>query len=157
MKVTLTTNDHINELAVTMRKEDQAEVWAAAHLTPLSALQEGFAGTPECYTALDTEGRVLAIGGVTPTDVAQWGGAWLLASDEVVKHKVSFHKFCQAVMNDAAEKGYIGLTNFVDRRNLLHIRWLETIGATFDKVLLRGPENMEFVQFYIFLEKPSCA
>lgn len=157
MKVTLTTPDHINELAQTMRKEDREEVWAAAHLTPLRALEEGYQGTPECYTALDSSGRVIAIGGITPTDITGWAGAWLLASDLMAHHGPSFMKFCEAVKNDAAKKGYIGLTNFVDRRNVLHIRWLEAIGATFDRVMLRGPENMEFVQFYIFLEAPPCA
>lgn len=159
MQVVKTTLAHVEELAVTMREEDKAEVWAAAHLTPFEALHEAYQASlhtgEECLTVLDAQGHVVAIGGVTKTQTEGWGGAWLLASNLVessVGNSRWFYKFCKAITEAYWAKGYVGLTNWVDRRNTLHIRWLESIGARFDKAMRRGVENLEFVQFFICKE-----
>ena len=77
------TEEHILELAQTMRKADVDEVWAACHFTPAQALEVSVATSTEPKTGL-ANGRVLCMFGVSvPTLLSDVGVPWLLGAEEI--------------------------------------------------------------------------
>lgn len=117
--------------AAEMRQADQAEVGALGY-TPLGALTDGLVYSRPCLTIVDRADRPLAMFGAVPrADLQGAANVWLLATDRFVREcRRQFLRECRTWV-DCMNQTYPLLTNVVDARNAVHIRWLRWCGFEF--------------------------
>jgi hypothetical protein len=140
----------VRDLAPRLRIMDKMEIAAATGEKPLIALGRGFADSKPCYT-VDYKGTPCAMFGVVPdlsgTHFTRFGAIWLLGSDDIPLFRKSFLKNSKAWVAQISE-GFDVVGNYVDARNLRHIRWLKWLGFKFVGTVKRGPLNLPFHEFY---------
>lgn len=78
------------------------------------------------------DGTPEVIFGIRRTDTLGVACPWLLATDFIKKVPYSFTKLSRLFLVEWL-KEYPILTNIVDARNTLHVRWLRLMGFTFIK------------------------
>jgi len=145
-EITDTTDDHINELAETMSQADRDEVWATSHRSPLESLLFSSTMSGDTTTGL-ADGEVVCIFGVSPISIISGSGSpWLLGSDLIREHFRVFLRGNKEWMKIQQEK-WDTLSNHVDARNTLAIRWLKWMGFDFDEAKPYGPDKMPFHRF----------
>jgi len=121
------------ELAPKLRRADQAEVLALlgpVHLVEGAAesLLEGLASSREAWTARDTGGRIICMGGVSRMSlIGSTGIPWLLGSDLVTAHRRVFLVECRRMVAHWLTLFEV-LRNVVDARYAAAIRWMRWLG-----------------------------
>ena len=141
-----TTPEHVAELARTMREADVEEVWAAAKLLPLEALQEGVQASDEPFTGL-MDGKVVCIFGVAQATVlSEEGEPWLLASDLIDETAHTFLRVNRVYVREI-KKRYSKLSNYVDERNTAAKRWLRWLGFELQPAEPYGAFGLPFHKF----------
>lgn len=121
------TVGHVCELAVTMREADRREVERLGYSTYDAAFRSLVLSGGEAWTLL-INNRVAAIGGVMSYGLLQGIGiAWVLTSHEVDRYPVAFWKASRKVLASLTTR-YWYLTNLVDSRYIVSLRWLERLG-----------------------------
>lgn len=141
------TEDDIKYVAEHMRDTDKAEIWASDNLTPVDALTRGAKESDLLWT-VNIDGLPAAIGGVVPlpTDVRPKGGiCWMLATDKLKTEPYWFLDESKVVLF-AMLMRYDYLTNFVDSRNVICLRWLGWLGFTIKDEAPYGAEQRMFKQ-----------
>lgn len=118
---------HIRTIAERMRQADRDEVWAASRKTPVGALMYSLRKSSVAWTAL-VDGRPEVMWGVGDINIlAGVGAPWLLGTDAVEKHTVTFLRRSTDFRAQLLAR-YSILRNFVDDRNTVSIRWLKWLG-----------------------------
>jgi len=120
------TADDAVRLAPKLRRADLQEIQAATGETALGALERGLQDSDPSYVIIDAEGTPLALFGVVP-DIGDKGIVWLLGSDAIEEHAISFARGSRPWLDRLHER-YPVLWSFVDVRNELHLRWLTWCG-----------------------------
>jgi len=138
--------DDVGPVARGMRYADRLEVDANGH-TPVDALLAGVAHSKPCLTVLH-KGTPAAIFGTVPTkemglDV---GVVWLLGTEDMQMFSRPFLRHSRDWL-DRLSEGYDFLTNRVDARNEVHIRWLKWLGFTFIAEEQVGAYRLPFYTF----------
>jgi len=142
---TAETSD-IDYLVPRLRDADLQEIQAASGMPPGEALAYGFVASDEVYVGVDGEDRPLCIGGIGSADHLS-AIVWMLASKELEKHSLPFLRLSKPFIQDLNNR-YPILTNHVDERNTLHIRWLRWLGFTFiNRHPHWGTEKRPFLEF----------
>lgn len=118
------------EIAKKLRKEDVAELYAATGQTPVVALLESFMYPNTSSWIASIDGQDAIIFGVTL--VGNIGVPWLLATPQIERAPISFLRGCREWFNLFLHQCN-ELHNFVDERNVLHIKWLKWLGFDFIK------------------------
>ena len=145
----------IESLAPRLRKEDREELWALNECTPLKGLQDGFRLSDECWT-IDHEGTPIGMFGVAPLEPGV-GAVWLLASDDLPKVRWDFLKKTRPWVAHFLTK-YPTLTNMVDARNEVHVKWIKWAGFTIvGEATGIGPDNLTFLHFSKQRDPTQCA
>jgi hypothetical protein len=139
-------------LAHRLRQADQEEIRAASGGTPLQALRQGFYDSTYPQTVVDAADFPLAMFGAVPAN-AKTAYVWMLASDDLLKYRFEFLRNCRREV-DALHFTRPHLSNVVDSRNTLHIKWLLWCGFTITSQVPVGPYNMPF---YFFEKYKECA
>lgn len=80
-----------------------------------------------CYSIVDEEGNVFAIGGVEIIKDLQ-GAVWMLCTNRVEQHKTTFLRFTKNLLKDYMNY-FTYLTNKAWLGNKLHIDWLSWMGV----------------------------
>lgn len=133
-------------LAENMCQRDRDECWAAGHKTPLQAITESLAASPNAQVGL-CRGRVVCMYGVAEISIlSNIGIPWLLGTDEIEKHSKYFLRQNRYYMKQV-KKRYAFLFNFVDARNIVAIRWLKWLGFRIHDAQNFGPDDMPFHRF----------
>jgi hypothetical protein len=86
--------------------------------------------------------------GTVETDMPAAAVVWLLGTPECTKHPMLFMKTSSAVLEDMLDV-YPVLYNCVSVENIVHVRWLEWMGAEFDYSELNEYGGLTFVPFSI--------
>ena len=131
-----------------MRQADVNEVKARGYQCPEEALRMSCEGSkPECYTAV-TDGIPIAMMGVVPfEDNPRIGSIWLLGTDEITNTvPMSFLRWSRRFLPIMMEP-YDLVCNMVDKRNTVHIKWLEWLKFSFLRETIHGPEQRPFYEF----------
>ncbi len=142
------TRFHASMLAPNMRDEDKAEVWATGHYTPLAALEASLDASEVAWSGFADGNLVVMFGAGSVPSAPGLGVPWLLGSDLVLRYHVSFLRRCCDFRNEMLKK-YAILTNWVDARNSVSIRWLRWMGARFEPAAPFGADGLPFHQFVI--------
>lgn len=116
-------------LAKTMRLQDREEIYASDKVTPLEALVTPFTiENARNYSIMGIKDEgVIGMFGCTPSLEKDFGCAWLLSSEVLLKHRKQFLKECPYWVATMGQ-GYKFLYNFVDRRNWVSLKWLQYLG-----------------------------
>lgn len=107
-----------------LRQADVNEVAAATGKAPEDALRESIDNSISCFVILH-EGEVIAVFGLSEGD--GWVTPWMLATDNLVKHKRELLPVSRAVVSEWSKDHYV-LFNHVDSRNTSAILWLRWLG-----------------------------
>ena len=116
-------------LSKTMRKADRQEIMASDGTSALEALVLPFTiKGAKNYTIIGTGDQgVVGMFGCTPSVDPEYGCAWLLQNDDLLKNKKQFLKECPYWVSKMGEN-YKYLYNFVDKRNWVSLKWLQFLG-----------------------------
>ena len=137
---------HIDAVAAAMRPADRAEVWAAAHLTPMAAVSESVARSETAFTGL-ADGRPALIAGVGRASLlGATGVPWMLGTGLIERHPLAFLLHSRRVVADW-RRNFARLVNRVDARNRAAVRWLAWLGFRIDPATPFGPEGLPFHPF----------
>lgn len=134
-------------LAPRLRPADRGEIEAALGLvSPAAVLRGGVEASVPCF-AVVTHGAVVALFGVVPiARLPETGSVWLLASEDFAARPrfiVRLSKIWLARLHEH----YRVLTNYVDARNQVHIRWLRWCGFVFVRRIERfGAMGLPFYE-----------
>ena len=117
------------ELSPKIRKGDREEIMASEGISPLRALVMPFTyDNAKIYTIVGTEKEgVIGMFGSNPTQLPEYGVAWLLSSEQLFKHTKQFLKECPYWVAQMSQ-GYKYIYNFVDQRNWKSLKWLQFLG-----------------------------
>lgn len=139
-------------LAPNLRPGDVAEVMAAAGIEPIHALRVGYRTSSVCQTIVHNH-QVIGMFGVVPDldsfpDGPRAGVVWGLGSPEIAKVPKSFMRLSKEWLAKLDED-YDILYNYVDIRNVAHIRWLRRCGFIFGDIIQEyGPGKLPFILFW---------
>jgi len=134
-------------MAPLLRKADMAEIQASLGEDPKDCLMDSVRASHKCFVAKDEDGYIAMWGVVTMPGHPQMGIPWMTATDALEKYSVKFLREAKDSLQELQE-GYTVLTNFVDARNHVHIRWLQWMGFTFIGLRPKwGVEQRPFIQF----------
>jgi len=116
-------------LSKTMRKADRQEILASDNVGALEALVIPFTiKDAKNYSIMGVgDEGVIGMFGCTPSLDPEYGCAWLLQSELLLKHKKQFLKECPYWVSTMGQ-GYNYLYNFVDKRNWVSLKWLQYLG-----------------------------
>lgn len=103
-----------------LRRSDVREHEAVSDLPIDAAVAFSIAHSERGFAAL-LDGRVIAIFGVSS------GVVWLVGTDEISEHPVTFFRLSKKIFERLSD-GYDFLFNYVDRKNILSLRWLKWLG-----------------------------
>ena len=125
IKVRFPTEEDAITLAENLRESDANELKAVTDLTHLSAIRTSISNSdPELLWSFYADDDLLCIAGCTRT-----GNPWLLATPTLNKHLKSLTQSAKTGVRMML-KTYPMLTNMIDVRQTMTIRWLEAIGFT---------------------------
>lgn len=135
----------VAQLAHLLRPDDIEEIKAASGLDPEAALYLGVKLGKPSLTFVDPEGGVAGMFGATPTNDPMVGAVWLMSSDAIEKYPMHFLRRCRPWI-DKLNDAYPVLTNYVDARNIVHIKWLKWLGFSFTRLIPYGVSNLPFYE-----------
>ena len=130
-----------------LRAQDLAEL-AALSRDPTQALWSALAASGPLAFTIHVDGRPAGIFGVTPTDDEDVGAVWMLGTDrlpliarDLLTEAPRWLSFLLAI--------YPTLTNFVDERNEVAMRWLDALGVEWPYVDDFATGDTIFRRFYV--------
>lgn len=132
-----------------LRDPDQAEVVATLgrDIDPLEGIIESWQGSDKTWLVTDPEGLPVGVFGVAPHMVPGVGIAWLLGTDGIVDHRISFLRQTDEYVEEL-HKLYPILWANVDARNEVSVRWIEKAGFHLEDADPEfGPEQQLFLQY----------
>jgi hypothetical protein len=81
--------------------------------------------------------------GIGPSLEKGLGVPWLLATEEIERHPVTFYRASRRLFKEVSA-GYERLVNWVDARNVLSLRWLEWLGFRMEPAVPFGAMGLGF-------------
>ena len=125
--------DDCSYLAKHIRKADLREITDTAGHSPLEAFVAGYNASLRPLTIM---GDVpVGMAGAVPVGPSE-GVVWMLGTEGIKADRVSFIRQSRGVLNEVCEP-FDWVSNCVDKRNTLHLKWLSWLGFSF----LREVEN----------------
>jgi len=145
--VVLSVPSDVDRLAPRLREADRLEVEAASGLSPLEALRHGYEHSEDPRTVMLANDPI-ALFGVVPFPYPQydWGVPWMLGSDAVLEHWFGFARGSVREF-EILRRPYSVLTNHVDPRNELAVRWLRWLGFDLLETAPYGVAGLAFTRF----------
>lgn len=124
-----------------MREADILEVWAAARMTPIEALEASYNASMESWTLAAESGPVAMGGVVSPNCV------WLLGTNWITENGLTFTRLVQPKIA-ALLKAYGSLFNYVHHDNEVAKKWLAAMGFTLEPAKPHGVHSSLFNYFW---------
>lgn len=125
-------------LGCNLREEDRREVETATGMAAEAVVPASLYHSRECYTMRrpDSDGRIadmpcMIFGVHEDPRESGVGVVWMLCSDAIRTAALSILREASYWLDAWAMRYPNGLHNLVDKRNILHLRWLQLMGFTF--------------------------
>lgn len=155
--VAAVTEQDIRDIYRQMRPEDWREAVAVAGTAGNARLllEQSVFHSASRARAARQGGRLICVWGIVPSfDVVGVGRPWMLATPEIKKVSIAFLRASRVVV-DIWQEDFPILTNVVDARNDLHLRWLDWLG--FRRVATLEGYGARQETFYQFIRTAPCA
>ncbi|MBQ7263648.1 MAG: hypothetical protein IJR14_08005 [Synergistaceae bacterium] len=98
--------------------------------------------------AVELGGRPVAIFGAGPAGDGITGRPWLVGTDEIERHPVTFYRMSRPLVEEMRRR-YERLENWTDARNMLSLRWLGWLGFHIEPPEPMGAEGRPFHRFWM--------
>ena len=85
VRVEEATQEHVDAMIGRLRKADEEECWASAHITADEGLQRSFNNSRLCWTAFVDDVPTLCFGVGAVSLLSDVGRPWLLGTDDIAK------------------------------------------------------------------------
>lgn len=149
IRMTLATLGEAWTLARRVRAVEVDELRAATGQTVLEVLVEAIGKSDEAW-ALYIDNELAGMWGVVPAEsdilTGRCGSAWLLTTDAIDRHKLSFWRLCRAYVPLLLLRWNL-LYNFIDARHVRAIRWAERLGFRLEEPRPYGVAGLPFRPF----------
>ncbi len=140
------TLDDVADLAPRLRQADRDEVWASHRNSPADALSRSLGMSTHAWAGL-ADGRLVCLWGVCPISlISRTGAPWLLGSDDIETYQMAFLRRSRPFVDEMLGV-YTVLTNWVDDRNRVSMRWLRWLGFNLFPAQPFGPDGLPFHRF----------
>jgi hypothetical protein len=139
------TPAHVHELLPDLRDEDRQELLSASGLDPAIALTLCLTASEVAWAALDPQGRPIVLFGASSPSPGL-GSPWMVASRHIAAQAAAVARDTRPI-TEALNDRYPVLTNAVDSRNRLHIRWLQWAGFAFTGTSITAADGTPFREF----------
>lgn len=140
--------DLVAHVAANLRQADTDEIWAFYGRDPELLVMESFEKSHLAWTGLLDGEPVVTFGCCTEDRLETTGVPWLAGTPALERVPFTFarmsHPFLRRIMGR-----HLRLTNHVDTRNTLAIRWLRWLGFTLGPAAPAGPFGMMFHHFWM--------
>lgn len=138
------------DMAPNLRVADFEELRASVgpSMDPEEVLLAGIKESDDPRT-VELDGEPIAIFGVVDSheEIPKVGHVWMLGTNQIKDIRNQFLRRCKEQLSEQ-EKPYEVLTNFVDARNKVHIKWLRWMGFTIIREVENyGAEGRTFYEF----------
>lgn len=145
--------DDLKYLARHMRKIDLDELEVTSDMTPLEAVEYSVKHSdPDFLMAAFEDGKLLCIWGCVRCGLlSDCGVPWLLCTQDISPYMKELIQSTRHVVR-MMSKRYRTLTNVIDVRNKMTIRWLKMVGFTF-KTEPEYREGFPLLRFEVINEK----
>jgi len=143
---------HAEAMAPMMRPGDREEVWAAGGVGPLEGLEISLAASLYAWTWLIDDVPACMFGVGSPSILSGTGIPWLLSGELVNRHWRPFLSYYRPFL-DRMRDDFTLLTNWVDARYGLAIRWLGWMGFEIMPPAPHGPFNILHHRFEMRRER----
>jgi hypothetical protein len=144
----------VRHVATNLRPADKAEALAAAGVPAIVALAESVHHSRATWS-LYAEDTVAGLLGLQDTAVPEIGVVWMLCTPVIDRYPFTFLRDARELL-PIVHRYHPIVTNQVDERNTVHIRWLRWMGFTFLRRIERwGAESRPFFEFARL--QPPCA
>lgn len=145
-KVVHAKEEHIHYIADNIREADLLEIKALGRPDPYKAIYSSYKTSKQAWSAV-IEGTPILMFGVSPvSELTGLGAPWMITTDGIIKVKKQFVKECRSHVTNMLTI-YPRLSNYVDCRNEVAIRWLKWLGFTFDDAVKIGINGEWFYPF----------
>lgn len=133
-------------LTLEMRRADRDEVEALSGRTPREVLVASVERSASAFAGL-ADGKLVCLFGVVPVSlIGVTGIPWLLGSDDVCAYSRQFLRRNRVYVREMLAEFPV-LTNVVDARNGVSIRWLRWLGFMMGAPTPMGVRGLPFIPF----------
>lgn len=146
---------HVRNIARHLRPADHRELSASAEHDPEKEVMEAYKSSARKWIVLreDKVGESsvyvpIVVFGVIKTPIEGTGIPWMVATEEIADIKRFIARHSKEYIN-AIRKDYNFLFNYVDKRNVDAIAWLEKCGFTTEPPTPMGHAGRPFHLFYM--------
>lgn len=147
------TDDRLKRIADNINPRDADELMASVGWPPYFSLVTARDVSCQCLVA-ERDGIPQAVYGIADCGDGV-GSPWMLSTGDMVLWRRRFMSISRAVVS-AWRTQFHTLTNFIDARNTVSIRWLEALGFTMaERVEHFGVAGVPFYRFE--MTSPQCA
>lgn len=142
------TPDDIRYMVPRLRLADRAEIRAVTGLPAGAVLQQCADISDQCWVGCTDDNEPGVLWGTQPVaGVPEVGWIWMVCTDLILEHRWVFLEQARRGIRQA-HASYPVLTNYVDERNEVHVKWLRAMGFSFLRRVERwGAENRPFIEF----------
>lgn len=143
-------------MARNLRQADRDEIRALTGAPPAWMLPECVKASRATWTMYDFYGQPAGLWGLQDVDGhPDVGWVWMVCTPEIEEHPFTFLAKCRELL-PLLHTFHPIVTNHVDERNTVHIRWLRWMGFSFLRRIERwGAESRPFIEFARL--QPLCA
>lgn len=149
------TKEDAEYLGVNLRPDDKREVETSTGQPADKVVPLSLSLSSECYTIrlTDSNGKIenapaVIFGVADHTNVPDLGIVWLLATPKIHRAPISILREAAPWLDHFNKRYPAGITNIVDVRNDLHMRWLAILGFEFGNVMrVNGHDFMHTMRF----------
>lgn len=140
--------DMVAHVAANLRQADIEEAWAFYGRCPKALVLESFEKSHMSWTGLLDGEPVITFGCMTEDRLETTGAPWLVGTTKLEQVPFTFARMSRPFLHLMKDR-HIRLTNHVDVRNALAIRWLRWLGFTLDPAAPAGPFGLMFHHFWM--------
>lgn len=139
-----------------IRPEDLREIAALRNEPLLPLLKQGIWTSRPCFTAFNNQEELILIFGVvkSPEDPGT-GVVWLLGTNLMEHYHYRFLRESRYWLSQLYGDRFNTLWNIADKRNTLHLRWLDWLGFEFQREIPAGINQEPFIEFLRNKDVPS--
>lgn len=136
--IQIATKEAALEVASNLRPDDLREAVEGYGLDPIEVLTTD-ALQSFCISFTVPDGRIAGLAGISDD-----GAIWMLCTPAIHDFPVLFARQAKRFVDSRTEDL---LWNYVDKRNIVHIRLLQFMGFNFIKEVEFGPNKLPFIYF----------
>lgn len=147
-RIVISEADMVAHVAANLRPADVEEIRAFYGRDPEEVAMESFEKSHMAWTGLLDGEPVITFGCATYDLLETTGVPWLVGTPKLEQVPFTFARMSRPFLRLMKDR-HLRLTNHVDTRNTLAIRWLRWLGFTLDPAAPAGPFGLPFHHFWM--------